>query len=95
MAHADHKGVATARYRRIAYGYDHPRGYEEEHVAFYNSHNRNVRAAAFELGLENCFAELCWEKGDGWNELCSLIGNPIPQKPFPHLNQRRVLAQAK
>ena len=33
--------------------------------------------------------ELCWERGDGWAELCRAIGEPAPDEPFPHANRGR------
>ena len=50
----------------------------------YERHNRDV--------LEN-FAEradkdllvVCWEKGDGWAQLCKFLNKPLPAEPFPHL----------
>jgi len=88
IAHADRKGTASERYRELAYGYPHPRGFEAEHLAFYEAHNRAVHAAVAERGLQACFAELCWEKGDGWREICALTGQSVPRAPFPHKNQR-------
>jgi hypothetical protein len=29
-----------------------------------------------------------WEAGDSWPKLCDFLGMPIPDVPFPHLNQR-------
>ncbi len=30
--------------------------------------------------------EVCWETGAGWNELCGLLGVPLPAgAPFPHV----------
>jgi hypothetical protein len=30
-----------------------------------------------------------WEAGDGWNELCTFLGKPVPNAPFPHANKGR------
>lgn len=88
VAHADRTGPQHDVHRRMAFGYDHPRGHEAEYLAFYERHNAGVRAAVEERGLEKCFAELCWENGDGWAELCALIGQPPPERRFPHANRR-------
>ena len=90
MAHADRKGPDTAVYRRMAYGFDHPRGHEGEHLAFYSNHNAAVHQAIEDRGLQSCFAEVCWEHGDGWGELCALTGQPVPNRSFPHVNRRRI-----
>jgi hypothetical protein len=34
---------------------------------------------------------LCWEKGDGWKELCNFLNVSIPNLPFPHKNKTRIL----
>jgi hypothetical protein len=33
---------------------------------------------------------VCWEKGDGWKELCEFLNLPLPNLPFPHKNKTRV-----
>lgn len=86
--HADRVGPQHDIHRRMAFGYDHPRGHEAEYLAFYEAHNTGVRAAIRERGLQHCFAEVCWENGDGWEKLCRLIGQAPPVRPFPHSNRR-------
>lgn len=88
IAHADRVGSDFDLHRRIAFGYDHPRGHEKEYIDYYERHNSEVKAAISERNLSDCFAELCWETGDGWNELCQLIGIIPPTEPFPHSNRR-------
>jgi Sulfotransferase domain len=88
IAHARHIPAHHAVHRRMAFGYDDPERYRAEYLAYYDRHNRGVRAAIAERGLEPCFAGLCWERGDGWAELCRLIGGTPPDWPFPHRNQR-------
>lgn len=88
IAHADRVGPDYDLHRRIAFGYEHPRGHEREYLAFYDRHNADVKAAISDRNLEDCFAELCWELGDGWDELCRLIGQTPPIRAFPHSNQR-------
>lgn len=31
--------------------------------------------------------EVCWERGDGWRELCGFLGLAFPTEPFPHMNR--------
>ena len=50
---------------------------------FYERHLCDVRD--FFAGTDR-MTELCWEHGDGWPELCSFLGVPIPDEPFPHSN---------
>ena len=80
------------RHRRMAFGYGDPQKHRAEYISYYEKHNEGVRAAIAWHGLQNCFAEVCWEKGDGWPELCSLIGRTPPDRPFPHCNQRPQVA---
>lgn len=75
----------TKHCRRMAYGYDFPHGYEEEHIAFYERHNREVKEF-FAENAPNSLIELCWERGDGWKELCDFIEQPIPNIDFPKTN---------
>ncbi len=56
---------------------------KEKYIAEYKQHNQDVRA--FFKGKSN-FIELCWEDGDGWEELCHFLGKEIPQEPFPISN---------
>jgi hypothetical protein len=88
VAHADRKGRTSAGFRKLAYGYEHPRGFENEHIGYYQQHNEAVRAAIQARGLSDRFAELCWERGDGWTQLAQLIGREAPARPFPHANRR-------
>lgn len=72
--------------RTLAYGYDYPHGYEREHLALYERHNRDVRAFFRERQAEHILLEVCWEHGDGWQKLCDFVGRPVPNVPFPHAN---------
>ena len=88
IAHANRIPAHHAIHRSMAFGYDDPENYRAEYLAYYDRHNDGVRAAIAERGLGHCFAEVCWEKGDGWGKLCGLIGRTPPDRPFPHCNQR-------
>lgn len=52
---------------------------------FYESHNDWVRMWCSKNDVP--ILEVCWERGDGWNELCGFLGKPIPDKEFPWLNK--------
>ena len=71
--------------RLLAYGYEYPQQNESSFLSQYNSHNQEVREYFF--GRKDDFLELCWEKGDGWRELCSFLGKEVPRLPFPHANK--------
>jgi hypothetical protein len=55
-------------------------------LAKYDSHNAEVRALF--AGTDRLL-EVCWEEGDGWNELCPFLGLAVPEQPFPHSNKMR------
>lgn len=72
------------RANRLAYGLPYPHGAEDSYAAFYDAHNAAVRT---HFGhAPGIFAELCWERGDGWARLCAFLGHPVPPQPFPHKN---------
>ncbi len=49
-------------------------------IAAYERHNALVRA---EVPAERL---IDWRPGDGWAPICSALGVPVPDEPFPHLN---------
>ena len=57
---------------------------KEEFIHRYKTHNTLARE--FFAGNSN-FIELCFENGDGWNELCEFLNVPIPPVGFPHSNK--------
>ena len=73
--------------RYLAYGYDYPHGYEAEHLAIYRKHEADVRAFFAKHGASDCLKVLCWEKGDGWEDVCDFLGHDIPDRAFPHANK--------
>lgn len=74
--------------RKAAMGYDFPHGLEAEHILLYERHNWAVRNFFRDEGAQDQLLELCWEKGDGWPELCGFIGVPVPAAPLPRENSR-------
>jgi hypothetical protein len=46
----------------------------------YERHNAAVRAEAPADRLVD------WQPGDGWEPLCTALGVPVPDEPFPHVN---------
>ena len=71
--------------RSLAYGYEYPHENKTSHIDQYNSHNANVRQ--YFSNRSDDFLEICWEKGDGWSELCSFLNKEIPEAPLPHANR--------
>ncbi|HEY8520697.1 MAG TPA: sulfotransferase [Gammaproteobacteria bacterium] len=73
------------RRRRILYGFDVETATDEQLVARYEAHNRDV-LAYFE-GRSDALLTVNWEAGDGWERLCAFVGKPVPDRPLPHANR--------
>lgn len=83
MKHSERRGPTKAR--ALVYGYDMPHGHEDQYVAVYETHNREVRE--YFAGRPGKLLEVCWENGSGWEELCSFLGTDVPHEPFPHAHK--------
>ena len=71
--------------RKLVYGFNYPHKHEREHIEFYRRHNDNVRS--YFKNRDSDFIELCWENGDGFEELCNFVNCDIPNTPLPHANK--------
>lgn len=72
--------------RKLAYGYNYPHRRDKEHKEFYLTHREDVNN--YFKNRQSDFVELCWERGDGWNELCAFLGKDVPNVRFPHQNKK-------
>lgn len=70
-------------YHEMIYGYKYILGHKKYHIDFYNKHNEEV--IEFFKDQPERLLVLCWEKGDGWREICDFLGRKIPSKPFPNV----------
>jgi Sulfotransferase domain len=68
----------------------------EGHMAAYEQHLSEVRSTIRGARLVE------WQPGDGWEPLCTGLGLPIPDEPFPHENstsaydtRRKTLAEPR
>lgn len=84
------KHTGPTEYRRYIYGHYTPDGYRDEHIRIYLEHNQAVRE--YFHNRPHKLLELCWEQGDGWQELCAFLGVTPPMRRLPHAN--RSLSQA-
>lgn len=62
--------------------YQYPDGWDDADaaIAVFERHNAEVRATVPAERLVE------WQPGDGWQPLCSALGLPVPDEPFPHAN---------
>jgi Sulfotransferase domain len=81
--HAERTGPTN--YRRIVYGKAMPHGYKESHIQRYEEHNAEVEA--YFRDKPGQLLVVCWENGDGWDELSEFLGLERPSIPFPHANK--------
>ena len=54
-----------------------------KYCAFYEKHLVEVRS--YFAGTERLL-EVCWDEGDGWEQLCPFLDRPVPDVAFPHSN---------
>lgn len=74
--------------RKRIYGFDYPHGAEAQHIEFYQRHLAEVRKFFAEQDASDVLCEVCWEEGDGWQEICAFLKEKVPNAPFPHVNRR-------
>ena len=75
----------TNHRRKLVYGYNYPHKNEDKYIDFYRHHNESVRS--YFKNRSDDFIELCWENGDGFEELCSFLNCKVPDVSFPHANK--------
>jgi hypothetical protein len=78
-------GVADAMWR-IVFGGTFAGRFEDREYAIevFNRHNEEVRATVPADRL------LVHEVGQGWGPLCNFLGTPVPDEPFPRINDRGI-----
>ena len=76
--------IGPTRGREMFFGYGMPTGHESEYLARYREHNQQVRDHF--RGRPDQLLQVCWGKGDGWEQLCNYLDLPIPDAPFPKRN---------
>jgi hypothetical protein len=71
--------------RQKIYGVPFDRITDSQLVSRYERHNDEVLRYFAER--PNDLLVVNWEAGDGWERLCAFLGQPVPDKPFPHANK--------
>ncbi len=61
------KKTGPTEYRRYVYGHTMPEQHREEHLRYYEEHNR--KALEYFKDRPGKLLSVCWEDGDGWPEL--------------------------
>lgn len=79
-----HFGTRTTPMREWIYGVGCPSGNEDVYIARYERHNAEVREHFKDRPQD--MIEMQFERGDGWEKLCSLLDAPVPDQPWPHAN---------
>jgi hypothetical protein len=88
--HAIYGGPLT-RFEKYIYGYPIPHGHKAEHIKIYNEHNKSVED--YFKNKSGKLLTVCWENGDGWEEISAFLGNEAPDIPFPHYNRTIHISQ--
>jgi hypothetical protein len=81
-----HFGPRSTPMREWIYGpgLGSPIGNESLYMARYRRHNREVLEHFGRRSDDLLMMDIT--SGDGWDELCSFLGRPVPDRPFPHSN---------
>ena len=82
-AHVRRVGTHARHLHRHFFGIEYPQNDPEAFQNFYERHNASVREY-----FGDRLTELCWETGDGWDELCDALGVAAPDAALPHANSR-------
>lgn len=85
--HATRKDDRAARkVRKALFGAAHPNSDPEHHKQLYINHNAAIRGFFKRSGRSHQLLEVCWDRGDGWEQLSPFVGHEVPAIPFPHRN---------
>jgi hypothetical protein len=80
-------GSTDSRFRRWIYGVGTPIGNTERWLERYRQHNHEVKQYFRSRPADLLVVD--WEKGHGWAELCSFLGQLPPPGPFPRVTPVR------
>ena len=76
--------------RKSMYGYEMP--VRDPLIEQYITHAESVYQYfeyRYHAKIKDKLLIVCWEYGDGWEELCGFLNKPIPDVPFPHKNTNK------
>ncbi len=81
----NHFGDHPHAMQEFVYGAPAPAGESARYIGVYKSHEAAVREYFRDRPDDLLVMDL--EQGDGWDELCSFLGAPTPDAPFPAKNR--------
>lgn len=73
------------QFEQHIYGYAMPQGRREEHLRYYNEHNRAVEA--YFQDRPSKLLKICWETGDGPAKLADFLGLEVSAAPTKQVNR--------
>jgi len=78
----------TPDLRRLVYGYDMPQDYKDEHIQYYEKHNKDV-IEFFNKHAPDKLLVICIEDEDNFKKISDFLGKETPNRKFPFLNKAR------
>ncbi|WP_299487749.1 sulfotransferase family protein [Acaryochloris sp. IP29b_bin.137] len=84
LQHSEWCGPSSGREK--FFGHAMPQKHERQYINRYREHHRQVRD--YFRNRPDKLLEVCWEKGQGWPELCSFLNMPVPNAQFPCANTK-------
>lgn len=83
--HVEITGESCHETMKLAYGCIPNMETKDRLIQIYQSHIQDVQQHF--LARPNKLAVLCWDNGDGWEQLCAFLDTAVPNRPFPHLKK--------
>jgi len=80
--------TGPTEFRKLIYGHYMPHDFKEEHVNFYNQHNKEV-ISFFNQNAPEKLLVISFEEGKNWEKLCSFLKKDVPEVEFPLLNKSK------
>ena len=84
----DHAGLR--KQRKSMYGYEMPE--KDPFIFYYKNHCEEVMdhfEYKYGAKAKEKLLIVCWETGDGWEEVCEFLTRPVPDRPFPMKNRNK------
>ena len=76
--------IRVAKYNRPIFKYNYPMDHKQHYLDVYHKHNDDVQK--YFKGKNNLLT-ICFENGDGWEEVCEFLDVDVPNVQLPHMNR--------